>query len=179
MLSLRINASASDQLMAARSYIEVLPNRIEAARAIALEKTKADLKVSLPQMGRPAKYIIVNIEGFGPVGAAIKLSPQASSRSSKHGYDRGKAAEVFLGGRRGGTVVTGRMKLRPGSVAAGYPKYIKKFKLSKLKSHKDQVRNLTKQTLLKNLKSAFKSQGFGTRGGAPTRSGSDTPMLGG
>lgn len=175
MLSIRINKSATIQMDIAAAFISVLPNRLEAARSAALEKAKAELKARIPEMGRPAKYIIISIEGFGPIGASIKLSPPASNRSSKHGYDRGKAAEVFMGGRRGGKVVTGRMKLRPGSVASGYPKYLKKFKLSKLKSHKVELSKLTKEVVLNNLKVALRNQGFGARGGNPQAMSNDTP----
>lgn len=180
MLNIQINKSASLQLDIAAIYAETLPNRLQAAQSSAMEKTRSELKNKLPQLGRPAKYIIVNIEGFGPVGATLRLSPQKSYRSGKHGYDRGAAAAVFMAGRRGGRIVRAdsgsAMKIRSESVAKGYPPYLKKIKLSKLKSHKDEIRRLAKDITLKNIKLGLRAQGFGTRGGAPMKPSLDAPF---
>jgi hypothetical protein len=179
MLSIRIDKNTDVQLGAAAAYIEILPNRIASARSAAMELAKRDLRSQLSQLGNPAKYLVINVQGFGPVGATIRVTPQKSYRTGKHGYDRGVAASVFLSGRRGGRIVTaksgGKMKLRPGSVSAGYPPFLKKIKLGAIKSNKDEVRRLVKDTTLKSLRSAFRSQGFGARGGIqrPTR---DTPV---
>jgi len=180
MLSIQINKNASLQLEVAAIYAESLPNRLQAARSAGLEKAKNELKNKLPQLGRPAKYIVVNIEGFGPVGATLKLSPQKSYRSGKHGYDRGAAAAVFISGRRGGRVVRpigdGVMKIRAQSVGQGYPPYLKKIKLSRLKSHKDEIKKLAKEIAIKNIGLGLQSQGFGAKGGRPTRISVDAPF---
>lgn len=179
MLSIRIDKRASEQLAVASAYIEVLPNRIEAARSAALMKSKSELKNRLSTLGRPAKYIVINVEGFGPVGATLKAAPQKSYRTGKHGYDRGMAASVFLTGRRGGRIVmaksTGWMKLRPESVGQGYPPYLKKVRLSALPSNRDKVKRLMKDITLKNLRAAFQRQGFGPRGGI-SRIATDAPV---
>lgn len=178
MLNIRINKSADVQLGVAAAYIEVLPNRIEAARSVAMQMSQKEVKSKLPQLGRPAKYLVVQVEGFGPVGGVIKVSPQKSNRSSRSGYDRGVAASVFLTGRRGGRIVSAKsgkwMKLRKASVAQGYPPYLKTAKLGKLKSNKDDVRKLVKQITLSNLRKAFQKQGFGPKGGV-SRIRSDAP----
>jgi hypothetical protein len=169
MLSIQINKNADLQLDIAAAYVEILPNRIAAARSSAMELAKKELKNKLPQLGNPAKYLVVNVEGFGPVGATIRVAPQKSYRTGKHGYDRGVAASVFLSGRRSGRIITaksgGKMKLRPGSVSEGYPPFLKRIKLGAIKSHKDAVRRMVKDTTLKSLRSSFKLQGFGPRGG--------------
>jgi len=180
MLSIKINKNANLQLQVAAIYAETLPNRLQAAQSAGLEKAKNELKNKLPQLGRPAKYIIVNIEGFGPVGATLKLSPQKSYRSGKHGYDRGAAAAVFMTGRRGGRVVRatsgGVMKIRAQSVAQGYPPYLRKIKLSKLKSHKDEIKKLAKEVTIKNIRLGLRTQGFGPRGGRPAKASIDAPF---
>jgi hypothetical protein len=179
MLSIRINRLANDQLITAAAYIQVLPNRIEAARSVALQMSQKEVKNKLPKLGRPAKYLVVQVEGFGPVGGTIRINPQKSNRSSKSGYDRGVAASVFLTGRKGGGIISAKsgkwMKLRKESVSKGYPPYLKTAKLSKLKSNKDDVRKFVKEITLSNLRKSFQSQGFGTRGGV-SRVRSDTPM---
>lgn len=180
MLNIQINKNASLQLDVAAIYAESLPNRLQAAQSAGLARAKSELKNKLPQLGRPAKYIVVNIEGFGPVGATLRLSPQRSYRSGKHGYDRGAAAAVFIAGRRGGRVVRasadGVMKIRAQSVAQGYPPYLKKIKLSKLKSHKDEIRKLAKDITIKNIGLGLSAQGFGSKGGRPTRRSVDAPF---
>lgn len=180
MLSIRVDKNASLQLDIAALYTETLPNRLQAAQSAGLQKAKTELKNKLPQLGRPAKYIIVNVEGFGPVGATLKLSPQKSYRSGKHGYDRGAAASVFITGRRGGKVVRstsgGVMKIRAQSVAQGYPPYLKKIKLSKLKSHKAEIKKLAKDVAIKNIELGLRSQGFGSKGGKPTKLSIDAPF---
>jgi len=169
MLSIQINKNADVQLGVAAAYVEILPNRIASARSAAMESAKKELRNKLSQLGNPAKYLVINVEGFGPVGATIRVAPQKSYRTGKHGYDRGVAASVFLSGRRSGRIITaksgGKMKLRPGSVSEGYPPFLKRIKLGAIKSHKDEVRRIVKDTTLKSLRSAFRSQGFGTRGG--------------
>lgn len=180
MLSIRIDKSANIQLDVAALYAEMLPNRIQAAQAAGLQKAKTELKNKLPQLGRPAKYIIVNIEGFGPVGATLRLSPQKSYRSGKHGYDRGAAAAVFISGRRGGKVVRsssgGAMKIRAQSVAQGYPPYLKKIKLSKLPSHKAEIKKLARDVTIRNIQFGLRSQGFGSKGGRPSKMSVDAPF---
>jgi len=182
MLSIRVNKKATDQTLFAAIYAESLPNRLQAAQSVAMQKAKQEIKVKLAEMGRPGKYIIVNIAGFGPVGATLKLTPQASKRSSKSGYDRGMGAYVFIKGRRGGRVVRAQnvnvMKLRKASVAEGYPPYLKKFKLGALKSHRDEIRNMARQILNSNIRQALRTQGFGTRGGTPARPATDRPFAG-
>lgn len=182
MLSIRIDKRVNAQLDVAAVYAESLPNRIEAARSVALEMSKKEVKNKLPQLGRPAKYLVVQVEGFGPVGASLRISPQKSNRSSRSGYDRGLAATVFLTGRRGGMIISAKsgkfMKLRKGSVAQGYPPYLRTAKLGKLKSNKQDVRSTVRQITLANLRKAFQTQGFGPRGGVG-RPGSDAPSQAG
>jgi len=182
MLSIRIDKRVNVQLDVAAIYAESLPNRIEAARSVALEMSKKEVKSKLPQLGRPAKYLIVQVEGFGPVGANLRVSPQKSSRSGRSGYDRGLAATVFLTGRRGGRIISAKsgkfMKLRKESVAKGYPPYLRTARLGKLKSNKEDVRNTVKQITLANLRKSFQRQGFGARGGV-SRPGLDAPSQAG
>jgi len=182
MLSIRVDKKASIQATVAAIYAETLPNRLQAAQAVAMQKSKQEIKVKLAEMGRPGKYIIVNISGLGPVGAILKLTPQASKRSSKSGYDRGMGAYVFIKGRRGGRVVRAQngnvMKLRKASVAGGYPQYLKKFKLGALESHRDEIINMARQILNSNIRQALRTQGFGTRGGTPARPATDRPFAG-
>lgn len=182
MLSIRVDKKASIQATVAAIYAESLPNRVQAAQAAALEKAKQEIRAKLPELGDPAKYIIVNIAGFGPVGATLKLTPQASKRSSKSGYDRGMAAYVFIKGRKGGRIVTPQnasvMKLRKESVADGYPPYLKKFKLGALESHRDQIRDMARQILISNISRGLRTQGFGARGGTPARPATDRPFAG-
>lgn len=180
MLSIRIDQSANIQLGIAATFTESLPNRLQAAQSAGLQKAKAELRNKLPQLGRPAKYIVVNIEGFGPVGATLKLSPQKSYRSGRHGYDRGAAAAVFIAGRKGGRVIRSvggsAMKIRTQSVAEGYPPYLKKIKLSRLKSHKAEIKKLSRDIAIKNIGLGLRSQGFGPRGGNPIRMATDAPF---
>lgn len=180
MLSIRVDKSANLQLAIATAFAETLPNRLQAAQSAGLQKAKAELKNKLPQLGRPAKYIIVNIEGFGPIGAALRLSPQKSYRSGRHGYDRGAAAAVFIAGRKGGKVIRSAggaaMKIRTQSVAEGYPPYLKKIKLSRLKSHKAEIKKLARDITIKNIGLGLRSQGFGARSGDPIRMATDAPF---
>lgn len=180
MLSIRVNKNSSYQAQIASIFTGSLPNRLQAAQSAALEKTKQELKRRLPDLGDPAKYIIVDVAGFGPVGATLKLTPQKSKRSSKSGYDRGMAAYVFLKGRKGGRVVRAKsasvMKLRKESVAAGYPPFLKQFKLGALQSNRDKVKNMARQVVLENIRLGLRTQGFGTRGGTPARRGTDIPF---
>lgn len=183
MLSVRVNKKSSYQAQIAAIYAETLPNRLQAAQASAIEKAKQEIRRSLPELGDPAKYILVEVAGFGVVGATLKLTPQKQNRSNKHGYDRGMAAYVFIKGRRGGRVVRAKnaevMKLRKESVAVGYPAYLKKFKLGALKSHKDEIKNLAYEILLRNIKLGLRTQGFGPRGGTPARPATDRPFTAG
>lgn len=180
MLSIRLNKNASYQTQIAALFLENLPNRIQAAQAAALEKTKQELRRKLPELGKPAKYIVVDIAGFGPIGATLRLTPQKSNRSSRSGYDRGMAAYVFIKGRRGGRIVVPKsaqiMKLRKQSVAEGYPPFLKQFKLGALKSNKDQIRNMARETLLSNIHLGLRTQGFGTKSGTPSRIRTDKPF---
>jgi hypothetical protein len=183
MLSIRINRNATLQTQVAAVFAEILPNRLQAAQSAALEKSKQEIRAKLPELGDPAKYILVDIVGFGPIGATLKLTPQKSKRSSKSGYDRGMGAYVFIKGRRGGRVIRAKnakvMKLRQDSVAAGYPRYLKKFKLGALKSHRDEIRQIAKQIILNNIRLGLRTQGFGTRGGTPARPATDQPFTAG
>lgn len=181
MLSMRINKNAALELDIAALYAETLPNRIAAARSASLEKSRREIKAKLPELGRAAKYLLVNIDGFGPVGATIKITPQKSSRSGKHGYDRGMGASVFLTGRKSGRIIfsqtTGYMKLRPESVSKGYPPYLRTAKLGALRSHKEEVRRVTRQIIIKNLRRGLNLQGFGPRGSV-ARPTMDAPLGG-
>ncbi len=180
MLSIRVDKGSSYQARIAAVFVETLPNRLQAAQASALEKTKQELKRKLPELGDPAKYILIDVVKFGAVGATIKLSPQKSNRSRKSGYDRGMAAYVFMKGRRGGKVVVARkgqaMKLRGESVAMGYPPFLRKFKLGPLKANQDKIKNMARENVLSNIRLALRTQGFGTRGGTPARPATDRPF---
>ena len=70
------------------------------------------------------------------------------------------------------------MKLRKGSVAQGYPPYLRTAKLGKLKSNKQDVRSTVRQITLANLRKTFQAQGFGPKGGVG-RPGSDAPSQAG
>lgn len=181
MLSIRVNKKSSYQAQIASIFTATLPNRLQAAQSAALEKTKQELRRKLPELGDPAKYILVDVAGFGPVGATLKLSPQKSRRSSKSGYDRGMGAYVFIKGRKGGRIVKAKsanvMKLRKESVEAGYPPYLKKFKLGALQSHRDEIKNMAREIVLGNIRLGLRTQGFGTRGGAPARPATDIPFI--
>lgn len=180
MLSIRVDKNSSYQAQIAAISAESLPNRLKAAQSAALEKAKQQLKIQLPTLGRPAKYILINIEGFGPVGATLRLTPQKSYRSSKVGYDRGMAAYVFIKGRRGGRVVKAKsgnaMKVRQKSVAEGYPPFLKEFKLGPLRPNKDAVLKMAREVVLESVKLGLRAQGFGTRGGTPRRIATDIPF---
>jgi len=169
MLNIRINKNAALELNIATIYAETLPNRIAAARSAAMQKAKQEAKAKLPQLGRPAKYIVISVEGFGPVGATIKASPQKSYRSGKHGYDRGMGASIFLTGRRAGKIIFSQsksfMKIRPESVNKGYPPYLVKVRMGAVRSHKDEVKRMLKEITLRNLRRGLNLQGFGPRGG--------------
>lgn len=182
MLSLRVDKRASIQAAVAAAYAETLPNRIQAAQSVALQKSKQEIKTKLAEMGRPGKYIIVQIAGFGPVGATLKLTPQASKRSSKSGYDRGMGAYVFIKGRRGGRIIRPHtanvMKLRKQSVAAGYPPFLKKARLGAIASNRDEIRKVAREILNANIRQGLRTQGFGTRGGTPVREFTDRPFIG-
>lgn len=180
MLSIRVNKNATLQAQVAAIFAETLPNRLQAAQSAGLQKAKQEIRAKLPELGDPAKYILVDIAGFGPVGATLKLTPQKPKRSSKSGYDRGMAAYVFIKGRRGGRVVRAKnaqvMKLRKESVATGYPPYLKKFKLGALASHRDEIRKMAREILMSNIRLGLRTQGFGTRGGTPARPATDRPF---
>lgn len=183
MLSIRVNKNSSYQAQIAAIFAETLPNRIQAAQTSALEKTKQELRRKLPELGDPAKYILIDVAGLGIIGATLKLSPQKSNRSSRSGYDRGMAAYVFIKGRKGGKIVRPKtaqvMKLRKESVAMGYPPFLRQFRLGALKSNKDKIANMARETVLSNIRLGLRTQGFGTRGGAPARPATDRPFTSG
>lgn len=172
MLKVQVNSKATKQMENVLAKIDTFPNRIAAAQTHAMNRSINQIVQKLVTKHKAAKYLIFKIEKVGNLGSRLHIEPPSSS--DLEGY---YAALTFIKGRKGGRIIKakngGAMKLRSESVSKGYPKYLKFAKLGRMQPHEKEIRQLSKDIIIENIKYSLEKQGFGPRGGS--KSTEDTP----
>lgn len=169
-VKIKINSNATKQMQALINKIDTFPNRIASVQQSALYRSIEDIYTRLGRISDAAFHLKMDITESGPLGYKISLSPPKMRKVGKNGRSPYYAAVIFIKGRPGGQTLRSKsgkkMKLRPSSVRAGYPKYLQEAKLSAMPSNEARIKQEMRESVLRNLEYAIKRFGFGPRGGA-------------
>lgn len=168
MLKITINKTASAQMEYAALNTQMLPLRLQAAQIRAVLAAVKKVKSRLPEISRAASYLEVEAVSYGPVGAKLIISPSRKKDTDKNGRNLQIGSAIVLTGKKGGGMISSKrkiMKLRPASVAAGYGQFYAQVKKVRIKSKRNEVRELAKQEVVNLIGLALTKEGFGKRGG--------------
>lgn len=168
MLSIQISKNASFQLETAALYYSIFPIRVQAAQREALESSKAKLKDAFKVVGAAAKYLEYDLMPYGTTGMRLKIRPPAQAETGDYGRNTQIGASILLTGRKGGGKIHAKnskvMATRPGW-SGGSRMFFYEARLVAIKSKKQQLTEVAKAVILKQISAALTKQGFGVRGG--------------
>lgn len=175
MLNMRVNPQSVKQIQALIDKVDTYPNRIASMQQSALLRSQRQIVDVVSRNHKAAKYLNFKIDPIGILNYKMTIKP--ADISDVNAY---YASVILLGGRRGGKIIRARnanlMKLRPESVAAGYPKFLETAELGAIPSRRETVKFESRELIIKNIKYAAARFGFGPRGGAPSGLG-DLPTV--
>jgi hypothetical protein len=168
MLSIQVSKNASIQLETAAIYYSMFPIRVQAAQREALESSKRKLKDAFKTVGAAAKYLEYDLIPYGVTGMRLKIKPPEKAETGEYGRNTQIGASILLTGRKGKAKIHARsggvMATRPGW-SGGSRIFFYEARLVAIKSKKQQLREIAKAVILKQISAALTKQGFGVRGG--------------
>lgn len=168
MLSMRVNSNATTMLQNVINKVDSFPNMVASAQNRAVSRTINAGYDKMYRYGMGAKYINMDVQYSGQLGAKIVVKPEGLPNSKEY-----IAGSVFLKGRKGGKIIKPKpgkkaLKLRDSSVQQGYPEYLSQVKLKGMKGFKSEIRRDLADLFIKEVQQAVREVGFGPRGGAPS-----------
>ena len=168
MLNVQISKNASIQLETAALYYSIFPIRVQAAQREALESSKGKLKDAFKTVGAAAKYLEYELIPYGTTGMRLRIKPPATAETGDYGRNTQIGASILLTGRKGGQAIYASngsvMATRPAWLG-GSRVFFYEARLASIKSKKQQLREIAKAIILKQISAALTKQGFGVRGG--------------
>lgn len=168
MLKVQVNSNATAMLQNIINKVDSFPNMIASAQNRAINRTIDQAYGKMFVYGMGAKYLTMDVESRGVLGAKITVKPEGDKNSKEY-----IAGSVFLEGRKGGKIIRPKagkqfLKLRDESVQNGYPEFLRQVKLKGMKGYKSEIKRDLSDLFLFEVQQAARQVGFGPKGGSPS-----------